>query len=50
MTSMPDLQTALLDLLNELQGTEVRLIIGGGFGIFLKTNRVRHLGREDASA
>jgi hypothetical protein len=46
MTSMPDLQTALLDLLHELQGTEVRLIIGGGFGIFLKTNRVRRLGEK----
>jgi hypothetical protein len=43
MTSMPDLQTALLDLLYELEGTEVKLIIGGGFGIFLKTNRVRRL-------
>jgi hypothetical protein len=41
MTSMPDLQTALLDLLHELEGTEVKLILGGGFGIFLKTDYVR---------
>lgn len=44
MITMPDLQTALLDLLHEVQGTDVKLIIGGGFGIYLKTDHVRRLG------
>lgn len=37
---MPALQTELLDLLRELHGTNVKLIIGGGFGIYLKTDYV----------
>jgi hypothetical protein len=41
MITMPDLQSALLDLLNELDGTDITLIVGGGFGIFLKTEYVR---------
>ena len=44
MITMPCLQTALLDLLNEVQGTEVKLIIGGGYGIYLKNNHVRRMG------
>jgi hypothetical protein len=40
----PNLQTALLDLLHEVQGTEVKLIIGGGYGIYLRTEHVRRLG------
>jgi hypothetical protein len=44
MITMPDLQTALLDLLHEVQGTDVKLIIGGGFGIYLKTDYVHRLG------
>jgi hypothetical protein len=44
MITMLSLQTALLDLLHELQGTDIRLIIGGGFGIYLKTEHVRRLG------
>lgn len=44
MTTMPDLQTALLDLLHEVRGTEIRLIIGGGFGLYLKIDHVRQLG------
>ncbi len=43
MITIPDLQTALLDLLHEVQGTDIRLIIGGGFGIYLKTEHVRRL-------
>ena len=35
MITMPDLQTALLDLLHEVKGTDIQLIIGGGFGIYL---------------
>jgi hypothetical protein len=41
MITMPDLQTALLDILHELRGTGIKLIIGGGYGIFLKTDYVR---------
>jgi hypothetical protein len=44
MITMPDLQTALLDLLHEVQSTDIKLIIGGGFGIYLKTDHVRQLG------
>jgi hypothetical protein len=38
MITIPDLQTALLDLLEKIRGSEIRLIIGGGFGVYLKTN------------
>jgi hypothetical protein len=41
MITMPELQTALLDLLYEVQGTAVKLIIGGGYGIYLKNSYVR---------
>jgi len=44
MSKMLDLQTALLDLLYEIQGTDIKLIIGGGFGVYLKTAHVRRLG------
>jgi hypothetical protein len=44
MITIPDLQTALLDLLHEAQGTDVKLIIGGGYGIYLKTDHVRQIG------
>ena len=43
MITIPDLQTALLDLLHEAQGTDVKLIIGGGYGIYLKTDHVRQM-------
>lgn len=43
MNEMPTLQTALLDLLYELRDTDIKLIIGGGFGIYLRTTHV--LGR-----
>ena len=43
MITIPDLQTALLDLLHKLQDAEIKLIIGGGFGIYLKTGHVRRL-------
>jgi len=36
MITMPDLQTALLDLLHEVKSTDIKLIIGGGFGIFTR--------------
>ena len=44
MITIPSLQTALLDLLHEVQGTEVKLIIGDGYGIYLKNNHVRRMG------
>jgi len=43
MNTMMDLQTALLDLLHEIRGTEIKLIIGGGYGIYLKDDYVRQL-------
>lgn len=43
MITIPDLQTALLDLLHEVEDTEIRLIIGGGYGIYLRTEHVRRL-------
>ncbi len=44
MITIPDLQTALLDLLYEVQGTEIKLIICGGYDIYLKNNHVRRMG------
>lgn len=38
------LETALLDLVHELQGANIKLIVGGGFGIYL---RVDWLLKED---
>ena len=46
MTTMPGLQTALLDLLYEVKGTDVVIIIGGGYGIYLKTGHVQRLGKR----
>lgn len=43
MITMPGLQTALLDLLYEVRGTDVAVIIGGGYGIYLKTGHVQRL-------
>ena len=36
MNKMMTLTSALLDLLNELEGTKVPLIVGGGYGIYLR--------------
>ncbi len=41
MITIPNLQTALLDLLYELKDTDIQLIIGGGYGIYLKADYVR---------
>ena len=43
MITISNLQTALLDLLQKIQDSEIKLIIGGGFGIYLKTNHVKRL-------
>jgi hypothetical protein len=44
MNRIIDLQTALLDLLQKANDPEIRLIVGGGFGIYLKTDHVRRSG------
>jgi hypothetical protein len=36
MNRMADLTGALLDLLHELEDTDIKLIVGGGFGIYLR--------------
>ncbi len=44
MITIPDLQTSLLELLYEIEETDIKLIIGGGFGIYLKIDYVQRLG------
>ncbi len=46
MITIPDLKTSLLDLLHEVEGADIELIIGGGFGIFLKMDYVRRRGER----
>ena len=46
MIAIPDLETSLLDILDEIEGTDIKLIVGGGFGIYLKTNYVQRLDRH----
>ena len=41
MIEISDLQTALLDLLYEIKDSDINLIVGGGFGIYLKEEYVR---------
>ena len=43
MITLTDLQTALLDLLHEIRDTDIKLIIGGGFGIYLKVDHATRL-------
>ncbi len=40
MIVMPKLRTTLIDLLYETRDDDLRLIIGGGYGIFLKREQV----------
>lgn len=42
----PYLNTALLDLLHELHNTDVKLIIGGGYGIYLRAEHIRRTGER----
>jgi hypothetical protein len=44
MSLMPNLQTALMDVLYETRDDALRLIIGGGYGIYLKREYVRENG------
>ncbi len=44
MITMPDLQLALLDLLYESRGGDLKLIVGGGYGIYLKREHIRTTG------
>jgi hypothetical protein len=46
MITIVDLQTSLLDLLHEIEGSEVKVIIGGGFGIYLKVAHVAEEGHR----
>lgn len=44
MITMPQLHTALLDLLHETREADLGLIIGGGYGTYLKREHVRNSG------
>jgi hypothetical protein len=44
MNELPELRTALLDLLVAPQSANLRLILGGGYGLVLKREYVRNLG------
>lgn len=44
MIKISNLQTSLLDLLLEIENTDIKLIIGGGFGIYLKIDHAQRLG------
>lgn len=46
MNRIIDLQTALLDLLYEIQTTGEKLIVGGGYGIYLKMAHMRRTGER----
>ena len=37
---LQSLETALLEILNEVQNSDINLIIGGGYGIYL--TRIHH--------
>lgn len=41
MDPMPTLRTALLDLLYETRGADLKLILGGGYGLYLKREILR---------
>ncbi len=44
MDVMPNLHTALLDVLHEARSEDLKLIIGGGYGIYLKRTHARQTG------
>ncbi len=43
MIAITDLKTALLDLLHEVRSTDIKIIVGGGYGIYLKAAHVRQI-------
>lgn len=46
MTRLPTLTTALLDLLREVEDVELPLIVGGGFGVYLRHQQIAENGRQ----
>lgn len=44
MNQLQTLSDALCELLKHIEGTDIKLIVGGGFGIYLKVEHVRKLG------
>jgi hypothetical protein len=44
MNQLETLSDALCELLKQIEGTDIKLIIGGGFGIYLKVEYVRKIG------
>jgi hypothetical protein len=46
MTPFDLLEANLLDLLYQLSGAEIRLILGGGYGLYLKQRHVRKTGER----
>ena len=44
MITIIHLQTSLLDLLHEIKGTDIKPILGGGFGLYLKIDHVQRQG------
>jgi hypothetical protein len=44
VNDLPTLKTALLDLLYETHDTDLKLIVGGGYGIFLKRQHAQESG------
>ncbi len=44
MITVTYLQTSLLDLLHEIKGTDIKPILGGGFGLDLEINHVQQQG------
>jgi hypothetical protein len=42
--TIPDLGKAILELSHEIKNTQIKLIIGGGFGIYLRTEHIRKQG------
>ena len=44
MITITYLQTSLLDLLHEIKGADFKLILGGGFGLYLKMDHVQRQG------
>jgi predicted nucleotidyltransferase len=43
---MDQLMASLLDLLHELEGQEIPIVVGGGFGLFLKRQHLNHTGQQ----